>query len=58
VQKLAGELAAAARRLELAGADLQGERDRGAALKALVERKVKGVLEIWLWQIWARGRQI
>jgi len=44
VQKLSGELSAAGRQLELAAADLQGERDRAAALKALVERKVRARL--------------
>jgi hypothetical protein len=40
VQKLSGEAAASARQLELAGADLQAERDRAASFKGLVERKV------------------
>lgn len=41
MQKLSGELTAAGRQLELAATDLQGEKDRVASLKALVERKVR-----------------
>lgn len=46
MQRLSGELAASTRQLELAGADLQGERDRVAGIKALLERKVGRALSM------------
>ena len=40
VQRLSGELSASERKLDLKSADLEAERDRGAAQAALLERKV------------------
>jgi hypothetical protein len=42
IQKLSGELSFSSRRLELAAADVAAKRDRVGALKAHIERKVRG----------------
>lgn len=48
VQRLAGELSASERKLELLASDLAAERDRTEAQAGLLERKVSGSFETLL----------